>query len=500
MDIPQLDLNFESPEPNSVRNTAKKNSRYNRRVESDHKVPDNGLRIPSSGNYTPGPFKINLKQGFHKGKSNPFPSDTKSPQLSDDFANSVGNFFKKSKEIQIQLDKLNDICKGTPKIRSPAATLHKNKTLDEGNILKKRSFIEQKFFQKINSLIVKLGYNQIIDGEFDRMLCIIIDILEEQCRGYGSKRIYNSQGVFSSFGSNIWSRSISPIIKAEEDENFPNSKVTLQMWADAKLVDEEKVFINLMKKDFDPKSADDVKVMSIIILYEEQLLIYQKEIQKLQEQSQIINFEDPESKNLKKAINSLTDENNRLKERIEQLLEANNKIIETSQNKTSDQEIVKGICEILEVDTNNLVNSVLAYKESAKKHIWLNSSLQELYEEISEHKPPTDTFQLLQQIRNGVQQLKLAITQLKIFRSQIIKALEINEDVNNGQIVQTCNTLPYFKQLFNLNTDVTNETESIFGLMHELHSLIQYLKSKLEIDPGIKIPDAFRTIREKLSN
>lgn len=252
-----------------------------------------------------------------------------------------------------------------------------------------------------------------------------------------------------------------------------------------------------MKKDFDPKSSEDAKVMSVIIFYEELILNYQKKIARLQEFSQVINFEDSDKKKLQNKIEKLSQENINLKNEIIQL---NNfeKANEETFIKDHDKDILKSICDILNSEYFEIIASVKKLKNDSHQLRLINAAIFEVHSELSQAQMSENMLDNFNYIRTKIIEMKLSNTQSLIFRSQLIKALEVNTDVENYSILKICNTLPYFKQLFHLKTDINTEADKIYIFMHELHSFMQYLKIRLNQEQNIEIFELIGAAKDKL--
>lgn len=191
MEIPRLNLDIKSPRTSSISYTERITMRNDRRKHSETYL-ERGLRIPTNEPIFKDETHDGKRKNQFKNKSRLTERESYENSLPQNFANSVTDFFQKSKEIQLELDKLNEICKNEPRIHS--------KNNIKGDVEIRNSHLDIR--DKINLILTRKGLRKISDENIEKIIEKLLDIIEDQHKSK-SKIILNQQGRLNSFGSQL---------------------------------------------------------------------------------------------------------------------------------------------------------------------------------------------------------------------------------------------------------------------------------------------------------
>ncbi|CAG9314877.1 unnamed protein product [Blepharisma stoltei] len=485
MEIPKLDLNFltKTQEPTEFINDSsfkktKKRQFLDFKATSGLHIPDQPLKLASSNNTT--------KEAHHRHMPKDF---CKIDTLSTEFAESINDFIKgNSLESHPDLNKMNNLLKD-PASRSITLSRTYKKPPPYQDSSKSS---ESKKLSNINSMLEKLGYNYIEEGDYDKMAEVLADVLGGYSKLSKPFTTKNQSKDLIVSTDRPWSRSISPIGRKDEDLKFPIPTDPIEIWDSAKLINEEKIFGSFLKRKFDPESESDVKIMGIIVFYEEQMKVYQKIMRNRED----IMINDSNEEAWKEKIKGL-------EEKIEILKENNGKLINEINNleKGSEEEgITQKICEIFSCKCEDLISIAEGCQEIFEKYNKINAVVADIYSEFHEKSAPDDVILALKEILEKIFDLKTQISQKNIFKSQIIKTLEIKKTATDSEIIQSCKSLPYFKQLFDVEGDVMKEIDSLFLIIKNFQSFAQFIRRGFDLSQDTSITEVLNILREKLYN
>lgn len=126
------------------------------------------------------------------------------------------------------------------------------------------------------------------------------------------------------------------------------------------------------------------------------------------------------------------------------------------------------------------------------------NGLYEIHSEISDKPIPENTEKIVKSILIQIHALKAQINQFKIFRSQLVKTLELKKDTNEDDILNYSKTVPYFTNLFDIRDNLIESIHAIYLNLRNYESFVVFVKRFLNLDSKIATSDVLDILRGKL--